>query len=390
MQLRYLALAALAASASAQTMNLTAALQGSPDLSNLTTYVSLFPDLLDSLSSAENITILAPSNDAFATLLEGPMGESIMANDTDLIQAVLTYHVLNGTYASSAIMEEAAFIPTLLNDPMYSNVTGGQRVEAMLVGEDVYIFSGLGANSTVTMPDMNFTGGVIHVIDSVLIPPQNISTTAVVANLTSLAGALINTTLVDALDSAVDITVFAPNNEAFQKIGSALPNLTTDELSSILSYHVVNGTVAYSSMLSNTTIETLGGGEVTITVGEDGSVFVNSAQVILPDVLVANGVVHVIDNVLNPELSTATPDPAAPTQSVAFSGASSADSVPFTSGVPTPTSILGGAAPSPTGGADSEGGGMTSSSTAGAAAAMKTGGVGMAALFGAGAVFVVV
>lgn len=90
------------------------------------------------------------------------------------------------------------------------------------------------------------------------------------------------------------MTIFAPSNAAFQAIGSALPNLTTDQLTSILTYHVVQGTVGYSSLLRNTTLKTVGGGNVTITV-QGGSVFVNSAKVIVPDVLVANGVVHVID-----------------------------------------------------------------------------------------------
>lgn len=141
---------------------------------------------------------------------------------------------------------------------------------------------------------MNFTGGVIHVIDNVLTIPQNISSTAVAANLTAVAGALTSAGLVETLDTARDVTVFAPNNEAFQRIGSALSNLTTQQLTQILGYHVVNGTVAYSSTLMNQTVKSLSGQDLRITV-KDGSVFVNSAKVVLADVLVANGVVHVID-----------------------------------------------------------------------------------------------
>lgn len=57
---------------------------------------------------------------------------------------------------------------------------------------------------------------------------------------------------------------------------------------------MVNGTVGYSTMLTNTTLKTVGGGNMTIRVQDDG-VFVNEAKVTVPDVLVANGVVHVID-----------------------------------------------------------------------------------------------
>ena len=79
-------------------------------------------------------------------------------------------------------------------------------------------------------------------------------------------------------------------------IASALENATTEDIASVLAYHVISGTVAYSSGLENgTVVETLGGGNVTITIDGEGGVWVNGAKVVTPDVLVANGVVHVID-----------------------------------------------------------------------------------------------
>ena len=146
----YIALAALAAAASAQSMNLTAALAATPELSNLTSYVSLFPDLLSSLAAAQNITILAPSNEAFAKFLSSPAGAVINSNDSRSIQAVLEYHLLNGTYPASAITDTPSFVPTLLTDSSYSNVTGGQVVEAVRQGDSVVFYSGLLNNSTVT------------------------------------------------------------------------------------------------------------------------------------------------------------------------------------------------------------------------------------------------
>lgn len=212
-------------------------------------------------------------------------------------------------------------------------------------------------------------------IDSFLTLPASVSNTAIAANLTSVAGALTQADLVDTVDTLSDVTIFAPSNDAFQAIGSALGNVSTEDLTSILTYHVVNGTVGYSSSLTNTTLQTVNGASVTITVN-NGTVFVNSARVLIPDVLVANGVVHVIENVLNPANATATPDPAMSTQVPAFSGASSASNVPFTSGVATPTAPVASGGPTGTG---------TSSVSAGAAMPMKTGAVGAAALFGGAA-----
>lgn len=145
-----------------------------------------------------------------------------------------------------------------------------------------------------SIQNVNFTGGTIHIIDTVLTIPQSAADTAMAANLTSLAGALTTANLVDTVDSLKDVTIFAPDNSAFQAIGSALGTLSVDQLTSILTYHVVQGTVGYSSMLSNMTLMTVNGANLTITI-EDGSVFVNSAKVVVPNVLIAGGVVHVID-----------------------------------------------------------------------------------------------
>jgi uncharacterized surface protein with fasciclin (FAS1) repeats len=147
MRFQAFTLAALAAGASAQMMNLTALLGATPELSNLTSYVSLFPNLLTTLGSATDITILSPSSAAFVKFLNTSM---IDPSQTDLIRAVLQYHVLNGTFPASAIKSTPAFIPTLLDNPMFENVTGGQVVEAVMDDKSVVFSSGLLVNSTVT------------------------------------------------------------------------------------------------------------------------------------------------------------------------------------------------------------------------------------------------
>ena len=150
MQSKLLSFVALAATASAQMMNLNQTLSGNPDLSNLTTYLQLLPGVMSMLSSAQNITVLAPSNAAFAAYMNSSAGMAIKANDSMAIQSLLTYHVLNGTYPAASIKNMPAFVPTMLNNPMYTNVTGGQVVEAVSMGGSVSIFSGLLMNSTVT------------------------------------------------------------------------------------------------------------------------------------------------------------------------------------------------------------------------------------------------
>ena len=381
MQLKALTFAALVGTAFGQGMqDLTTTLGSLPQLSNLTSYLSAFPDFVGQLSQLSNITLLAPNNAAFAQLLNSSAGAALTNGDQAMIQALFSYHVLNGTYPS---FNETQFVPTALQPPQFTNVTGGQVVEATAEDDSIAFFSGLLQNSSYTGNTVNFTGGVVHIIDRVLTIPQNISTTAVAANLTSAAGALTQAGLVETVDYLSDVTVFVPNNAAFQAIGSALPNLTMEEVTSILTYHVVNGTVAYSSTLMNgTSVPTVQGGNLTITI-QDGDVFVNSARVIIPDVLVANGVVHVINGVLNPMNATAAPNADSEDSTPAFTGASSATDAPYTSGVPTPTSALVPA--EETSGGASGAGGAASTSSEGVAAAMKTGAVGAAALFGGAA-----
>jgi len=364
--------AALAIGAAAQQMNLTAALAANnATLSLLTGLLGTQPSLVSTLAGLSNITILAPSNNALAAFLNSTAGVAASKNP-DAVAALLTYHVLNGTYPASAFTNSSQFIPTLLTNTSFANVTGGQRVEASLNGSTVDIFSGLLSKSQVTQANINFTGGIIHVIDKILTLPESDAATAIAANLTSLAGALTATNLVSTVDGLSDVTIFAPDNAAFAAIGSAVGNLTTAQLSGILTYHVVKGTVGYSSLLSNTTLTTVNGATVRITI-ENGQVFVNSARVVTPDVLVANGVVHVIDGVLNPNNTAATPNPT--TTTVAFSGASSASGTPFTSGVTQSTTILSTHAASSS----------SSSAFAGHVHAMPTGAVGMGALFGGAA-----
>ncbi|KAL9629598.1 MAG: hypothetical protein Q9204_005176, partial [Flavoplaca sp. TL-2023a] len=348
--------AALAATAFAQnatnstgsegTPSLTDLLSSTESLSSLRTAIEGVPGLGEILGSATNVTVLAPSNEAFEMFMSSAQGQSF--NDEDAIQALLQYHIINGTYRSDAVTDMPVFLPTMLNSTDYANVTGGQVVQAVMQGENVVFYSGLLNNSTVTEADQEFTGGVVHIIDRVLTVPRNVSSTAISAGLSAVVGALTQAELVDTVQSLSDVTIFAPNNSAFNAIGSSLGNLSMEMLTDILTYHVVNGTVAYSSMLENDmTVPSLGGGELRISI-EGTDIFVNSAKVLIPNVLVANGVIHVIDNVLNPNNTETEPDTEAEVQTPAFEGATSTDNLgSLTSGVPTPTSAEFGAAPTP-------------------------------------------
>ena len=241
---------------------------------------------------------------------------------------------------------------------------------------------------------------MVHVIDSVLTVPTALITTAELADLTAFAGALVAADLLPTLEVASDLTIFAPTNAAFAAISSAVGGLSKAEAASILEYHVINGTVAYSSSLGNGSVATAAGTKLDIAV-EDGAIFVNSARVIIADILFSGGVIHVIDAVLNPNNVT-KPDPSATTPVVEYASATSGSMVPYTSAVSfSPsrtipaltattddvakgyTTAAGGGAVGTHGGSAS-GSGSGSSSSSGMAG-MPTVAVGAAALIGGAA-----
>ena len=113
--------------------------------------------------------------------------------------------------------------------------------------------------------------------------------------MTSLAAGLKSTNLVSTVNNLKDVTIFGPSNAVFQAIAGPAASLSTAQFTNILEYHIIQGTIGYSALLSSTTLKSVTAAIVKITVGPDGSVFVNSARVVTPDVLVSNGVVHVID-----------------------------------------------------------------------------------------------
>ena len=136
--------------------------------------------------------------------------------------------------------------------------------------------------------------------------PADIVDTAVAAgDFTTLAAALEAAGLVETLKGEGPYTVFAPTDEAF----AALPAGTVDdlllpenkdELTDILTYHVVEGNVLSTDLSDGQTATTLQGGDVTIGV-MDGTVTVNGATVTAADIEASNGTIHVIDAVLLPE-----------------------------------------------------------------------------------------
>ncbi len=147
---------------------------------------------------------------------------------------------------------------------------------------------------------------MIHVIDTVLLPPEDMGSIVDIAvadgRFETLVAALQEAELVETLSNEGPFTVFAPTDDAFAK----LPEGTVDALladipalTDILLYHVVEGAVLAEDVVMLEEAETLLGETVSIRV-ENDMVYINDAQVIITNIQADNGVIHVIDTVLLP------------------------------------------------------------------------------------------
>ena len=123
--------------------------KGNSDLSNLTYYLDLFPDFLNTLNSTDNITLLAPSNEAFQSTLADQNSQFADARIVGYVDTVLSYHIVNGTWASSSISSTPQFLSTWLTDHNWTIMSGGQVVEAVTENGKPQFMSGFSKPSTI-------------------------------------------------------------------------------------------------------------------------------------------------------------------------------------------------------------------------------------------------
>jgi uncharacterized surface protein with fasciclin (FAS1) repeats len=289
----------LVTSAFAAEEDIVAIAAGNEDFSTLVTALDA-AGLVETLQGEGPFTVFAPTDDAFAKLPEGTL-EALLA-DIPTLQGILLYHVVPGNVMAADVVQLDS-----------ANTAEGNSVAIRVEDGKVYV-----NDAEVVVTDIEATNGVIHVIDTVILPPaeeqmepemapemqeMDIVDTAVAnGNFTTLATALTEAGLIETLKGEGPFTVFAPTDDAFAALpDGALEGLLADipALTDVLLYHVVAGKVMAADVVQLDSADTVLGKPVDITV-TDGNVFVNDAQVIITDIETSNGVIHVIDAVLLP------------------------------------------------------------------------------------------
>ena len=249
-------------------------------------------DLVGAVADSEaELTVFAPTNDAFTALLSDLGATSLDDISVETLTGILLYHVIGSKAMSTDLA--TGYFPTL------STFSDNSMSMYIQVGEGVTI----NANTSVTTADIEADNGVIHVVDKVILPPSVVDIAIANENFSTLVSAVVKAGLVDALSAEGPFTVFAPTNAAFDALFAELEilgidELTAEQLTPILMYHVVSGNVL-STALTNGEVPTLKDGS-NITVDLSTGVMINQSKVVAADVQGANGVVHVIDKVLIP------------------------------------------------------------------------------------------
>ena len=254
------------------------------DMARFERLQELSDKLDDDLKAPGPLTVFAPTDRAFLSLGFQTLRE-LLADPQTLTDILLT-HVVAGEVFAADVLAGGTATPLSGAELLLNATPFGAYINTSLVN----------------VADRQFQNGVLHSIDSVIVPPQPTLVDALVAfpEFDTLVEAVGVAGLVDALEADGPFTIFAPIDSAF----AALPTRTLNQLladptalGAVLTYHVVPGELLAADVVSSSGATTLQGQDVTFSV-QRGEVFVNDSQVIATDIRVGNGVIHFIDAVL--------------------------------------------------------------------------------------------
>ncbi|GFO18309.1 transforming growth factor-beta-induced protein ig-h3 [Plakobranchus ocellatus] len=260
-------------------------------------------DMLGCLNSAvsgraNNITLFAPTDAAIGRLSSSQL--AALTSDMAALKETLSYHALLkdvvGLHRRGINRLQDKVIMSSNNLPIRINIY-----------KLVHSISAEGVN--ITERAIRVSNGYVHALDGIMKPPQGdvVSVVQQLGEFNSLVSLLSTAGLVDAINADMNITVFAPNDAAFQQLDPSIKTYLTnnlDDLKEVLLYHIVERMTLYSIGMRHTiTFHTADKRHDNLMVIEDfasGNIMVNDAKIVAKDISATNGVIHVIDKVLIP------------------------------------------------------------------------------------------
>lgn len=246
-------------------------------------------ELVEVLKGEGPFTVFAPDDKAFARIPGVDLG-ALLADKKGLTK-VLTYHVVPGRLMAKDVVGKK-----------WLETVQGQSLRVQVLDGKVMI-----DDAEVTSTDIEASNGIIHVLNRVVTPRMDIVDTAVQAgNFQTLVAAVQAAGLVETLKSRGPFTVFAPTDAAFAALPEGMvESLLQDKtrLKAILTYHVVPGRILSTDLettVKPVPVTTVEGSAALVLRSKDGTVHIDEAKVSTADIIVANGVIHVIDRVILP------------------------------------------------------------------------------------------
>jgi transforming growth factor-beta-induced protein len=256
-------------------------------------------DLVDTLSNAQGITLFAPTNGAFKTLTEAAPDVAANLKTEEWknhLEDLFYYHVLPTAVPSSDITDGLS-VTTLNEDDIdftVSTTNGG--------GTSIFV----NTDAEVVEADIDAKNGIIHAIDDIILPSWISNSIMKLAegasDLSTFVDLVAQAGFSGTLSGAGPYTVFAPTNAAFlDSLFGDGTFISADRISSIISYHVVEGIYPDTDLRDGFILTTLQGEKLTFKRTKKSGEFVNDERIIIPNILANNGIVHFIDGVLIPE-----------------------------------------------------------------------------------------
>jgi transforming growth factor-beta-induced protein len=251
--------------------------------------------LATTLQGPGPFTVFAPTNDAFNALFVQLGVSGLNDLSADALKPILLNHVVSGNI--KAVDITTGYVATL-----NATAPGQNKVKVFISknGSTVKV-----DGSQVTTADIMASNGTIHIVNKVILPASVVSHAINNPDFSILVQAVVKAGLVEALSATGPFTIFAPTNEAFNKLFvtlgvSGISDLTAEQLTPILLYHVVSGNILAAQVTTGNVPTLKSGSNISIVADAMGVKLNGTSKVIATDVQGSNGVIHAIDAVLLP------------------------------------------------------------------------------------------
>ncbi|MDJ0841287.1 MAG: fasciclin domain-containing protein [Acidobacteriota bacterium] len=247
-------------------------------------------DLLGALQRGGPFTVFAPTDSAFSQIPTATLDELLDPKNIDRLQTVLGFHVVEGRLDAGSVSKRR-----------HLTTTSGQRLTVAVKDGKVFV-----GEAQVTTADIQCSNGIIHVVDQVLMPGLDDLTAALAADarFSTLVDLVQKAGLLEVLKKGGPFTLFAPTNEAFAALPEETVNALTqpdakDQLGRVLKYHLIGKRVFAREAASADSLRAVSDDRLYFGF-QNGRLTVNEATITETDIETGNGVIHVIDMVLQP------------------------------------------------------------------------------------------